>query len=79
MRIFSFALAVFVAVFTIGAPAQAQNYPWCAEYTGGMGGTNCGFTTFQQCQATVSGIGGFCTQNPMYQPPAGSRPSSRTR
>ena len=31
-------------------PAQAQsNYPWCAYYGGGNYGTNCGFTTFEQC------------------------------
>ena len=41
-------------------PAEAQNYPWCAYYDGSFGGTNCGFTTFQQCLDTVSGIGGFC-------------------
>jgi hypothetical protein len=74
-----FALGIFFAMFVIGTPAQAQNYPWCAEYPDDMGGTNCGFTTFQQCQATVSGIGGFCIQNPQYQSPAGSHPSRRTR
>jgi hypothetical protein len=29
--------------------AEAQNYTWCAIYSGRSGGTNCGFTTFQQC------------------------------
>jgi hypothetical protein len=33
---------------------------------GGAGGTNCGFTTFQQCLETVSGIGGFCQRNNLY-------------
>jgi hypothetical protein len=63
-------------VMVIGATAttaHAQNYPWCAIYNGGpLGGArNCGFTTFQQCQATVSGIGGFCQQNTQYRSPAG--------
>ena len=31
---------------------------------------NCGFVSFAQCMATVSGIGGFCVQNNTYQPPA---------
>jgi hypothetical protein len=36
------------------------------------GATNCGFTTFQQCLATVSGIGGFfCEPNTQYRPPPG--------
>jgi hypothetical protein len=40
--------------------AEAQNYPWCSYYTAsGGGGTNCGFTTFQQCLDNVRGIGGF--------------------
>ena len=34
---------------------------------------NCGFVSFQQCMATVSGIGGFCVRNTLYQPPAGPR------
>jgi hypothetical protein len=32
------------------------------------GAQNCGFVSFAQCMATVSGIGGFCVQNTMYQP-----------
>jgi hypothetical protein len=44
---------------------------WCALYK--EGAVNCGFTTFQQCLATVSGSGGFCTQNTTYQPPSGAR------
>lgn len=52
--------------------AEAQNYPWCAYYGGrGGGGTNCGFTTFQQCMATISGMGGFCDRNTQYVPPTG--------
>jgi hypothetical protein len=57
-----------------------QNYPWCAYYSGGRhggGGTNCGFTTFQQCLDTVSGIGGFCQRNTQYQPPPGPHSSKR--
>ena len=48
-----------------------QNYPWCAQYSGrALGGaTNCDFVSFAQCLATVSGIGGFCVRNTMYQPP----------
>ena len=38
--------------------AEAQNYPWCSYYTSGGGGTNCAFTTFQQCLDNMRGIGG---------------------
>ena len=42
-------------------------YRWCAVYSGYAGGaSNCGFLTIEQCRATVSGIGGFCVQNPYY-------------
>ena len=39
-------------------------YPWCACM--GRSGQNCGFTTFRQCLATLSGIGGYCGANPWY-------------
>ena len=70
MRILLFVLAIFVVTAAISPRAEAQNYPWCAQYSGSMGGAmNCGFTTYQQCMADISGIGGFCMQNNTYQPP----------
>jgi len=54
-------------------------YPWCAHYGGRLGGApNCGFTTFAQCLATVSGTQGTCEMNPWYAlpPPA---PADRAR
>ena len=61
-----------VAVFASG-PARAQNYPWCAYYEMGDdgGGTNCGFVSYQQCMATLSGMGGSCVENNTYVPPGG--------
>jgi hypothetical protein len=78
MRLLPFFAAMSVAVLALDKPAQAQNYPWCAYYSGGRGGgENCGFVTFQQCLATVSGIGGFCEPNTQFQPPPGPRPTAR--
>jgi hypothetical protein len=54
----------------------AHAAPWCANYSG-KGGTNCGFYSFQQCQATVSGRGGFCSVNPFENPYWGARDSRR--
>jgi len=72
--------SMFVLVLLLGAigtSATAQNYPWCAHYSG-LGGTNCGFTTYEQCMATISGMGGSCMQNTQYAapvpPPTGRRP-----
>jgi Protein of unknown function (DUF3551) len=82
MRLLLFLFLICAGVGWTGAHAEAQNYPWCAAYSGGDmggGGMNCGFTTFQQCLDTVRGIGGFCEQNTQYQPPSGSHPSNKTR
>ena len=73
MRALFLMLAVFASASTLGKPAQARDYPWCAQYSRG-GGRNCGFVTFQQCLATVQGIGGFCEQNQLYQPSMPARP-----
>ena len=73
MRLWLAASGICAVIATLSPPADAQNYPWCADYgsPGGDGGTNCGFTTFQQCLATVSGIGGSCDRNTQYVPSAG--------
>jgi Protein of unknown function (DUF3551) len=72
MRLSFTMLGVAAAMAAAVGGAQAQNYPWCAQYSGGTGGArNCGFTTFQQCLENVSGIGGFCQLNNTYVPPAG--------
>ncbi|HEY2526870.1 MAG TPA: DUF3551 domain-containing protein [Xanthobacteraceae bacterium] len=77
---FLFVLLGLLAGAALGTPAQAQNYPWCAYYSGRSGGgTNCGFTTFEQCLATVSGIGGFCQRNTQYVPPPGPHRTYRQR
>jgi Protein of unknown function (DUF3551) len=77
MRLLLFMLGVSVASVGIGTRIEAQNYPWCSYYSsGGGGGTNCGFTTFQQCLDNVRGIGGFCDRNTQYQPPPGPHPST---
>jgi hypothetical protein len=60
-------------VFTLAASTRPSVaviiYPWCANYGGRMSGSqNCGFTSRQQCELTRAGNGGFCVQNPWYQP-----------
>jgi len=51
--------------------SQAEiTYPWCAQYGGGRGGSrNCGFWTYGQCMAALSGNGGYCEANAMYRGP----------
>ena len=66
MRIILATLAVlFVASVTDAA--KADPYRWCAQYSGKGGGSqNCYFVTIDQCQAAVSGVGGFCARNPFF-------------
>jgi hypothetical protein len=61
-------VAALTAAALVGASAgHAQEYPWCAEYGGNHGGTNCGFVSYQQCLASLSGNGGSCTANPLFR------------
>jgi hypothetical protein len=77
MRLLLFMLGICVGLVGVGKNAEAQNYPWCAHLGTGFESTNCGFTTFQQCMDTVSGIGGFCQPNTDYQLPSGPRSSKK--
>jgi len=69
LRLWLLAVATLAATVFTPAASSAIEYPWCAQYGGNFGGENCGFTTYQQCMATVSGIGGFCVRNPFYEEP----------
>ena len=45
---------------------------------GALGGaSNCYFITLEQCRATVSGVGGFCTPNPFYDGLPSARRAAR--
>ena len=56
------ALAVSAPVLA-PVSAQAQG-AWCAEQGGRNSYRNCGYYTYGQCRAAVSGVGGFCSPNP---------------
>jgi hypothetical protein len=62
----AFAVIAASFVFTHEARAQSTYYPWCSRYDAYS--YNCGFKTWQQCQANISGMGGYCYQNPMPGP-----------
>ena len=71
------ALVVVTLASTAAAAPYAKaevQYPWCAEYRQAHGGTNCGFVSYQQCLATISGVGGLCYPNPAYPPPRARSP-----
>ncbi len=65
--------ALGVAVVGDVRPSAARPWrPWCARYATNNIQEECLFATYEQCMATVSGIGGFCIQN-VYPPPTGPR------
>jgi len=73
-------IAAIASLTALATPARSEiEYPWCAQYSGrGGGGRNCGFSTIEQCRATVSGIGGFCEPN-LFYPGSSSDTSQRKR
>jgi hypothetical protein len=68
MRILAIAaaLAAFAATAPVMTPADAAPFAtrYCAKYKGGA--ENCGFYSFNQCLAALSGNGGICELAP-YQ------------
>ena len=59
-------IAAALAVLPLtGSDARADG-PWCAYDV--RGGTNCGFHSYAQCQAYLSGIGGSCARISTFVP-----------
>jgi hypothetical protein len=76
-----FAASVFLLTMGAATPSMAA-YPWCIAMPGEGGALQCRFTSLPQCNATASGIGGECYQNPALaygQPPAPARNGRRQR
>jgi hypothetical protein len=58
----AFGVAIVAALVAVPIGAQAG---WCASVTGPDGGfVSCGYTSWQQCQAALSGQGGICYRSP---------------
>jgi hypothetical protein len=63
-----------LALLGLGAVAQTQpsaaqtpyDYPWCALRADRSGTQSCYFTSYEQCMASLRGIGGTCIRN-LYQ------------
>ena len=64
LSLFILTIPILAAVACIAKPAEARSGGWCASYNMDGGATNCGFATFQQCMAAVSGVGGSCSPSP---------------
>ena len=55
----------FFGTVSVAVPAHAApDYPFC-QRTSFTGGTpQCSFSSYAQCQASISGIAGDCVRNP---------------
>ena len=61
MRTITVVLLALLGTALTGASANAGS--WCANYLRGV--SNCGYSSANQCWATVRGLGdGFCAPNP---------------
>jgi hypothetical protein len=77
-------IALFVIAAALLGETQFGNaqspysYPWCA--LGGHRASNalsCYYTSWEQCRATMSGIGGNCVRSPYYHAQA-TEPAHRS-
>jgi hypothetical protein len=83
MRLALWLVAIAVAGALAPRESRAQSaydYPICSVYADKSGATSCYYRTYEQCMATVSGIGGHCYANPAYRGgPAAETPRKRAR
>jgi len=47
---------------------------WCGTFR--LGSTSCGYSSSEECMATVRGLGGFCYPNPFPGTPTGPPPEA---
>jgi hypothetical protein len=66
-------MAFFLMLGAVNTGAQAA--PWCAYYDHST--YNCGFYSYEQCLATIRGVGGYCSRNYFEGYASNPRPSTR--
>ena len=65
MRTIFLAIAISATIFATGVtPVTASEYRYCLQGDEFAGAGDCGFTNYQQCQATASGRLAYCGANP---------------
>ena len=62
MRTIVLVLLALAGIPLTSTDADADAGAWCASYRRGV--SNCGYSSYEQCRATVLGLGGFCRPNP---------------
>jgi hypothetical protein len=78
------AVWALLALGGIGAidatPAAARDYPYCirgCSFGSGLG--DCSYSTYEQCQATASGLVATCAPNPYFNQRADLQPNKSSR
>jgi Protein of unknown function (DUF3551) len=78
----AFALSLLAATLysSCGSAQVSTQYPFCLQGDDYPGWSNCSFTSFQQCQASASGLQDECMANPWYRADANTaQPSPQDR
>jgi hypothetical protein len=60
-----------LGVMMLDARLQARAGTWCSHYDAST--YNCGFNSYAQCMANISGVGGLCRPN-FFEPSGYERP-----
>ena len=67
MRTLFLAFATSAAILATGVtPVTASEYRYCLHGDDFAATGDCGFTSYQQCQATASGRAAMCEINPFF-------------
>ena len=78
IMLFVIAAALLGGTQVSSAQSAAYSYPWCL--LGGPKDTNalsCYYTSWEQCRATMSGLGGICVESPYYHAQPNARHTVR--
>jgi hypothetical protein len=86
MRSALIGLAAVIATVAIDVPSSSAqesffNKQYCTIGGGGRGSgiADCGYNTLEQCRASASGLGKYCSENPFWKPEAASRSDRHPR
>ncbi len=56
--------AALMSAADVASAQSPTSYPWCSRSFDRTSNINCYFTSKEQCQRTISGIGAYCFPSP---------------
>jgi hypothetical protein len=66
---------IFLGQIVMSSPVHAQGSAYCAQFSDGSS-ADCGFSSLQMCEQSVTGVGGVCIMDPSG---SGAVPSANTQ